>query len=74
MSFDGIRCHDRIEKIADDAQSKAQRGNDEGKLTNLGHGEAAAHGTLQAFATQHERERTQNRLADNDGHDQHEDG
>ena len=45
---DGYRNDDGIQELVDDTVTQAQRGNDEGKLTNLAEAEAALYGLLKA--------------------------
>ena len=60
---DDTHCyHYRIEELADDAERQTQRGDDERKLTNLGHRETAAHRRLQRLASEHEAEGAEYRL------------
>ena len=61
---------DRVEEVADDTQRQTQRGDDEGELTNLCHGESAAHGRLQTLTSQQEGERAKECLTNEDGQHQ----
>ena len=62
----GHRHHDRVEEVARDAETDAQRGDDEGEFADLRQGEAALEGRLQRLSAQQDAEGREGRLADED--------
>ena len=67
--------HDhRIEEIADDAERESERGDDEGELTDLSHGESAAHGRLERLSADEESQASEDGLSHEDGNHQHDNG
>ena len=70
---DTHRHDDGIDKVADDFQRQAQRGDDERELTDLRHGETAAHSRLQRLTRKHVTERAKDSLPHHDRQNQNDD-